>query len=114
MESQAPVAACIKMLLCWGCISLLAACGPTGWQKPMTSPDQARADLAGCGVIAQRGGVIAAPHPPAALRRLPLEGGDIGNSFQPVPEELLIQQSLRNQCMKERGYRLGSQTATLP
>jgi hypothetical protein len=93
---------------------LLAACTQTTWQKPLTGSGQAQADLAACSAAAQRDALVAAPHPPPGPRLLPLGHGDLENPAWDVPEELLLQQSLRNRCMRERGYNLAPQQATAP
>jgi hypothetical protein len=93
---------------------LLAACSHATWQKPLTGSAEAAADLAACTRTAQRDAVSAAPHPRPGPRLLPRSQGDLENPAWDVPEELLLQQSLRNHCMRERGYDLAPQQATAP
>ena len=66
-----------------------------------------QSDLATCSEAAQRAAVSAAPHA-LGPSRLSTGSGDIDNPVAGVPQELLLQQSLRNHCMQERGYTLGS------
>jgi hypothetical protein len=93
---------------------LLAACSHATWQKPLTGGAEAAADLAACSAAAAREAVAAAPHPPLGPRRLPLGRTDLENPAWDMPEELLLQPSLRNHCMLERGYRLAPQRAHAP
>jgi hypothetical protein len=104
----------MRPLLSAGCLVLLAACTPLAWQKPEAGRAEAKADLAACSETAQRDAVTAAPHPPPGPRLLPRGSGDIENPAWDMPQELLIQQSLRNHCMRERGYSLARQTARVP
>jgi hypothetical protein len=97
-----------------GCLCLLAACTSLGWQRPEAGRADTSSDLAACGETAQRDAVRAAPHPPPGPRLLPRGSGDIENPAWDMPQELLLQQSLRNECMRERGYRLGPQAARVP
>src|SRR3954468_11428259 len=104
----------MRALLLAACLSFLAACTQSAWQKPSAGPAQAKADLAACSEAAQRQGFIAAPHPAPGPRLLPRTSGDIENPAWDMPEELLLQPSLRNHCMLERGYRLAPQRAQAP
>ena len=71
-------------------VFLLAACASEApeWKKPMTDAAQIRMDLADCTEAAQRDAFIGQPDP---------------------LQELLVQQSLRNECMRGRGYDLAPQ-----
>ena len=77
----------MRALLAATCLLPLAACASEApeWRKPMTDAAQIRMDLADCAEIAQKQAFV---------------GG------QPPDQELLLQQSLRNECMRGRGYDL--------
>ena len=82
--------------------------------EPSASAAEAEAALADCSLAAQKNAFIAAPHPPPGPGRLPRQPTDIANPAWSMPQEVLLQQSLRNQCMRERGYRLERQAAAIP
>ena len=96
----------MRALLAALCVPALAACGPTEFQRPLTGGALARADLQSCTESAQRNAFLATPHPPPGPAFLPLGHGSMENPAAQLPQEALVQQSLRNQCMRERGYEL--------
>ena len=104
----------MRALLAAGCLCLVAACTSLGWQKPEAGLVEARADLAACSESAQRDAFTAVPHPQPGARLLPRSSGDIENPAWDLPQELLLQQSLRNHCMRARGYELARQSARVP
>jgi hypothetical protein len=94
----------------------LAACTPAGWQRPGSDSAALDTDLAGCTRQAQHDAIAAAPSEPAGPRLLPFAGGrDLENPTWDMPQELLLQQSLRNACLRAKGYRLVPEsTAAVP
>ena len=96
----------MRRLLALCSLLVIAGCTQQGWQKPLATRAGLASDLAGCREAAQREAVTAAPHA-LGPSRLSTGSGDIDNPVAGVPQELLLQQSLRNHCMQERGYTLG-------
>ena len=103
----------MRRLLALCCLLLIAGCTPQGWQKPLVTQAGLQSDLADCRKTAQREAVTAAPHG-LGPHRFAIGRTEIDNPADDLPQELLLQQSLRNQCMQERGYRLAPQAAQLP
>lgn len=81
------------------------------WRKPQVGEAATDSALAACDLVAQRNAVAVAPRP--APVRLPNSATDFSNPATTLPQELLTQQTLRNQCMRERGYRLERETEPL-
>ena len=102
----------MRVLLSLWCVLLVAGCTAQSWQKPMATNAGLQSDLATCSEAAQRESAAAAPHA-IGPSRLTVGRTDIANPAADFPQELLLQQSLRNHCMRERGYALG-QAAQLP
>ena len=94
----------------------LAACTPAGWQGPSGTSTALDSGLADCTRRAQHDAVAAAPSEPGGPRLLPFAGGrDLENPTWDMPQEVLLQQSLRNACMRAKGHLLAPEsTAAVP
>ena len=116
LARRRPICRCgslARPALAAACLLALAGCA-YDWRKPHVGDAAADSALAACDLVAQRNAAAVAPHPPPGPMRLPSPVNDLSNPAWSVPQELLVQQSLRNQCMRERGYRLEAQTQPVP